>query len=336
MSRFYLTDLEMEALYGLRPGAWCLYVVLRRRMNFNNGEVGRKPLLSRWALREALYVEGKRGRSASDSGTPSEQTVRGYEKELLNAGLIAYRSVPEQKQLIFFLPMAETNQSRIQEVQQVSCELQQTQPQQAQSQSPQGFADEIQQEVQHPETNELQQTSENGVTGKALNPFSIAFSSSSETLVKEKTPIDDEKNNVENENQTISLGNMAKVPAVPELIGQWRLVAIQAGFSATQAGSGKAVAMYQQWIDMRVSQAEFAAAMLRAKTAVGIPNAVVYLAAIVNQVRSDGVAPMMAAAAEVQFSGDKAWFSTKAYPVGDKANAAPYLAQLKERLRYAH
>lgn len=190
MSRFYLTDREMEALAGLRHGAWALYVVLRRRMNFTSGEVGRKPLISRFALREALFVEPCRGRAAVDSGTPSEKAMRGFEAELERAGLIVYRSIAEQRQLIFFLPLAELAQSRSGEVGQVWEQLGQTQLGQRQSQINQGFEEELGQEVGQIKNSELGQSSGYGDTEKTLNHSVESSSLSLPVVVREGVAAD--------------------------------------------------------------------------------------------------------------------------------------------------
>jgi hypothetical protein len=173
MKIFYISEFEQEALYGLRYGAYCLYQFLRSRMDFVSGEVGRKPMLSRFTLREAMFIEPKRGRAKADSGTPSEQAVRGFEEELKEAGLLEYRSIPSQKQLIFFLPLAVKAKNLPREVQQVSGELQQVSPQHGQTQAAQGFAGNQQQKVQQSQSGELQHTSgliDKGLIDTPLNP----------------------------------------------------------------------------------------------------------------------------------------------------------------------
>lgn len=173
MKIFYMSEFEQEALYGLRHGAYCLYQFLRSRMDFVSGEVGRKPMLSRFTLREAMFIEPKRGRAASESGTPTEKAVRGFEDELKAAGLLEYRSIPNQKQLVFFLPLAVKAKDLSREVGQVSLELGQVWERQSESQTQQGFAPELGQEVGQSKTDELGQTSgliDSGLIEKTLNP----------------------------------------------------------------------------------------------------------------------------------------------------------------------
>lgn len=103
-------DFEEEALDGLPWDAQLLYLrFLRRRMDYETGEVGRKPRVSWQALREVLHVEKKQG--CANTGSPSRDRVKRAAKHLEAAGLIVMRSLQTEKHLIFFLPLADTDKS---------------------------------------------------------------------------------------------------------------------------------------------------------------------------------------------------------------------------------
>ncbi|MCX7206518.1 MAG: hypothetical protein NT086_11140 [Proteobacteria bacterium] len=278
MSRFAIDDQEMDALYGLRYGAKALYFFLRGRMNYSTGEVGRKPMISRWTLREALFIEPKRGRAASDSGTPSEKEVRGYEQELAQAGLIEYRSIPNQKQLIFFLIMATKSELRSREVGQVSTELGQSYQGQEQTQAGQGFAGDVGQEVGQGDFAELGHTSGTGFSGNTETPSLTSSSRVSASVVRKSESEAPPKNNPQ-----------SVLPAVPVEVWQWKVKVLRSGFDPVQASSPKAQTQYVKWCADRVSQAEFDAALAWAIDSMedgNRPSSPCYLVNIITQQRA--------------------------------------------------
>lgn len=102
-----LEDAELAALSGQRPELWQLYIVLRTLMDYHSGFVGHTRRISWRALQEALYVEP--GQGLEGTGTPTKAKVRRLAEGLERAGLVCNRSA--LKQLVFFLPLAITDQS---------------------------------------------------------------------------------------------------------------------------------------------------------------------------------------------------------------------------------
>jgi hypothetical protein len=102
MPSIKVTEEEMTVLFGLPHLSIVLYMLgLRPRMDFANGTVGVKPLISWQALREAIYVEPHPGIKHQDTSYDAIRRAAGW---LEKAGLIRMRS--RDRQLIFFLPMA--------------------------------------------------------------------------------------------------------------------------------------------------------------------------------------------------------------------------------------
>lgn len=107
MPSIKLSEPEMMALFGLPHLAIVLYVLgLRPRMDFAQGTVGVRPLISWQALREAVYVEPHPGIKHE---YPSGEAMRRAAVWLEKVGLIEMRSVA--KQLIFYLPLADADYS---------------------------------------------------------------------------------------------------------------------------------------------------------------------------------------------------------------------------------
>ncbi|AFL73526.1 hypothetical protein [Thiocystis violascens] len=102
-----LDDAELAALSGQRPELWQLYIVLRTLMDYHSGFVGHTRRISWRALQEALYIEP--GQGLEGTGTPTKAKVRRLAEGLERAGLVRNRSA--LKHLIFFLPLAITDQS---------------------------------------------------------------------------------------------------------------------------------------------------------------------------------------------------------------------------------
>jgi hypothetical protein len=107
MPSIKLCENELTALFGLPHLAIVLYMLgLRPRMDFATGTVGVRPLISWQALREATYVEPHPGIKHEYA---SAQAVRRAAGWLEKVGLIRMRS--RDRQLVFFLPLAETDYS---------------------------------------------------------------------------------------------------------------------------------------------------------------------------------------------------------------------------------
>jgi hypothetical protein len=103
-------DAEDDALQGLPYDAQILYLRgLRRKMDYQTGEVGRKQRVSWQGLSELLYVEP--GQGCVDTGSPSRDRVKRASKWLERAGLVIMRSIQAEKHLIFFLPLADVHNS---------------------------------------------------------------------------------------------------------------------------------------------------------------------------------------------------------------------------------
>ncbi|NEV63998.1 hypothetical protein [Thiorhodococcus minor] len=102
-----LEDAELAALTGQRPELWQLYILLRTLMDYHTGLVGANRRISWRSLQEALYVEP--GQGLEGTGTPTKAKIRRLAEGLARAGLLCNRSA--LKQLIFFLPLAATDQS---------------------------------------------------------------------------------------------------------------------------------------------------------------------------------------------------------------------------------
>lgn len=101
-------DAEETLLQGLPMAAQLLYLRgLRRHMDYSTGIVGVRRGISLQQLGEVLYVEPDRG--LTDSGSPSRDQIRRLLGRLERVGLIVNRSI-ETVRLIFFLPLADTDQ----------------------------------------------------------------------------------------------------------------------------------------------------------------------------------------------------------------------------------
>lgn len=83
-----LTVAEMDVLLGEPHHARSLYLELRRRMDFRTGIVGLNPRLNEQALRNALYVDSKPGRSSKHVIEPTREFVRSTIRGLAQIGLI--------------------------------------------------------------------------------------------------------------------------------------------------------------------------------------------------------------------------------------------------------
>lgn len=104
------SDAEDEALQGLPVAAQVLYLRgLRRWMDFRSGLVGVHRRISWQMLTEVLYVEPARG--VRGTGRVHESAVRRLAGRLEAAGLVQRRSAGPRDYLIFFLPLAITDQS---------------------------------------------------------------------------------------------------------------------------------------------------------------------------------------------------------------------------------
>jgi hypothetical protein len=108
MLRTQWNDDEDAALLGLPLLARVLYLQgLRRHMDYATGLVGAKRKVCYQGLREVAFVEPVTGRQ--DAGSPSIKSVRVAIQQLIKAGLIESKGT--DKQLIFYCPMADLDQS---------------------------------------------------------------------------------------------------------------------------------------------------------------------------------------------------------------------------------
>lgn len=99
---------EDEALQGLPLGAQVLYLRgIRRYMDYQTGFVGIKRGISLQSLSETLYVEPAPGFNKVKF---SRDQIKRLIFWLVKAGLVERHSI-ERKSLIFFLPLADTDQS---------------------------------------------------------------------------------------------------------------------------------------------------------------------------------------------------------------------------------
>lgn len=103
-----LNQLELSALHGLLPIQICLYVLaIKPFIDFQTGLVGVNRKISWQSIREALYVEPKRG--VVGTGSPSKAQLRRAVCQLEKVGLIRYHLNNEC--LIFECILADTNNS---------------------------------------------------------------------------------------------------------------------------------------------------------------------------------------------------------------------------------
>lgn len=105
-----LFDSEWEALQGLPPFQFKLYMVLRWFMDRATGRVGIKRGISLKSLAEEMYVEPVRGRHSSDSGEPTRKAIRSALDGLVNARLI--EPCGNGDVLVFLMPVARRALSR--------------------------------------------------------------------------------------------------------------------------------------------------------------------------------------------------------------------------------
>ncbi len=110
MSATAWNSAEEEALQGLPLAAQVLYLRgLRRYMDYSTGLVGVRRRVSWQQLSETLYVDPHAG--LAESGRIGREQVRRLAGWLQRAGLLENRSDERRKQLIFFLPMADRDES---------------------------------------------------------------------------------------------------------------------------------------------------------------------------------------------------------------------------------
>lgn len=101
---------ENEALQGLSWLAQVIYLrALRWHMDYATGVVGLTRGISYQMLREVAYVEPVPGAHSAGTGDVTISAIRNALKQLEKRGLIARRS--KDRRLVFFLPMASTDNS---------------------------------------------------------------------------------------------------------------------------------------------------------------------------------------------------------------------------------
>lgn len=110
MASITINDVEDDALQGLPWDAQILYMRgLRRQMDFRSGEVGRRHRVSWRGFSDVLFVEQHQG--CEDTGKTGVDRLKRAARWLVRAGLVEMRSVKAEKHLIFFLPLADRDQS---------------------------------------------------------------------------------------------------------------------------------------------------------------------------------------------------------------------------------
>ncbi|WP_051534693.1 hypothetical protein [Deefgea rivuli] len=264
MSRFFINDDEWQALMGLPHMPHRLYVALRRRMDFRTGTVGARPKISYQALREDLYIEPCQGRAANESGSPKLEALRHAVKLLERAGLL--RVVPADRQLIFSLILADTSESRSVEVPQINNRLTTDQEQQSESQSDQGFAEDVPQINPIAKSNEVPHTSEFG----DLRKPSYSIESSSQTV-----------NSVAVDNSPMMKDGFGKIKKASD----WVPIMLELGFEQKAVGSDEAAKVFYRWFADGVLPAE----VFEARRGAGsVAKTVMYLAKVVETRRLEG------------------------------------------------
>lgn len=114
MQLITFTERELDALEG-EPAEVCkMYLLLRRRMDFQTGLVGADHAISWWGLRRSMQLAEVQGRSREDSDVPTEKMVRDKADRLIRIGLLERRTVA--RRLVFFLPFAHKAQVRLKKV----------------------------------------------------------------------------------------------------------------------------------------------------------------------------------------------------------------------------
>ena len=107
MARIALNDDELGLLAGLSHFAIALYLVLRQRMDYTTGIVGKVAKISWQGLQESLYVEPHQG--IQGTGTPDKSRTRRAAGELERAGLLRQEGSRNEKTLFFYLLCADTD-----------------------------------------------------------------------------------------------------------------------------------------------------------------------------------------------------------------------------------
>ena len=165
MQLITLTERELDALEG-EPAEVCkMYLLLRRRMDFQTGLVGADHPISWWGLRRSMQLAQVQGRSRSDSDVPSEKMVRDKAERLIRVGLLERRTI--DRRLVFFLPMSHRAQVRLKKVGQSYGRQAGQIWEGSESVETQGFAEDYPQEVGRTENREV-----GHISGIRVNPFS--------------------------------------------------------------------------------------------------------------------------------------------------------------------
>lgn len=165
MQLITLTERELDALEG-EPAEVCkMYLLLRRRMDFQTGLVGADHPISWWGLRRSMQLAQVQGRSRVDSDVPSEKMVRDKAERLIRVGLLERRTI--DRRLVFFLPMSHRAQVRLKKVGQSYGRQAGQSWEGSESVETQCFAEDYPQEVGQTESREV-----GHISGIRVNPFS--------------------------------------------------------------------------------------------------------------------------------------------------------------------
>lgn len=103
MSYIALSDEELDALNGVDYVLTCLYITLKRYMDYDTLIVGYKRKISYQSLSEALYIEPRQG---VRGGSPHKSSIRRMIDQLVKIGLIAKS---RKDTLVFKLKMCDTD-----------------------------------------------------------------------------------------------------------------------------------------------------------------------------------------------------------------------------------
>ena len=98
---FVIGDTEIEALQGQAHMNYCIYLYIRRFMDYATGVVGLKRGISYQSISEAVYIEPRAG---VKGGSPHKSSIRRALDQLIKSGLIERFGCPDN--LVFKMPFA--------------------------------------------------------------------------------------------------------------------------------------------------------------------------------------------------------------------------------------
>lgn len=114
---YVIEDEEHDALEQCPLEGFPLYMNLRKRMDFATGIVGGSKRRISWGeITQWMHRDSARGRKAVSIGVSKARRIVG---QMVNAGLLEYRTDREADRLMFFLPLARSDFSEAQKQAQV-------------------------------------------------------------------------------------------------------------------------------------------------------------------------------------------------------------------------